>query len=104
MNLFGRILFCGGISQYGDGDDPSRLPGPPNYSQILMKRLRVQGFLVLDPKPEISAKHVAELIRLKGEGKLKIEIDGSRKGFENLPKALAELFEGKNTGKLIVHA
>jgi NADPH-dependent curcumin reductase CurA len=58
----------------------------------------------MDPTPAVQAERVGQLVKLKAEGKLKIEIDAGRKGFENLPKALAELFEGKNTGKLIVHA
>ncbi|KAI9028761.1 oxidoreductase, zinc-binding protein [Hyaloraphidium curvatum] len=98
---FGRIIYCGNISQYESGD-PSQLPGPKNYSQILMKRLRVEGFIVSD-KPENTQKYSAELLKMKAAGKLVAEIDDSRSGFENLPKAVQDMFEGKNTGKMVVN-
>jgi len=45
MNLKGRISTCGLISQY-NATEP--VPGPYNYGMILMQRLRVEGFIVLD--------------------------------------------------------
>ncbi|KAI9016160.1 putative oxidoreductase [Hyaloraphidium curvatum] len=100
MNLHGRILYCGNISSYESGD-PGRLAGPPNFSLILMKRIRFQGFLVLD-NPENNEKHIGTLTKMVADGKLVLEIDQSRKGFENLPAALQDLFAGKNVGKMVV--
>lgn len=97
MNLFGRVIQCGMISSYNsDGRDSS----PPNYSLVLMKRLRVQGFIVLD-----SAARYPEAFRalatLRAQGRLKWrnhEVDG----LENADKAVRMLYTGGNTGKLLV--
>ena len=43
MNLNGRVVLCGLISGY-NSDEPMRGP----FKLILMKRLRVQGFIVID--------------------------------------------------------
>jgi NADPH-dependent curcumin reductase len=45
MKLNGRVPTCGLISQYNATSGAS---GPKNYSMILMRRLTVRGFIVLD--------------------------------------------------------
>jgi NADPH-dependent curcumin reductase CurA len=97
MNLYGRIPTCGLISQY---NAPEPVPGPVNYAAILMQRLRVQGFIVLD-----YADRYPEAIRaLAGwmaEGRVKIRQDVVD-GLENARDAVKRLFNGTNNGKLIV--
>ena len=97
MNLYGRIPTCGLISQY---NAPEPVPGPVNYPAILMQRLRVQGFIVLD-----YADRYPEAIRaLAGwmaEGRVKIRQDVVD-GLENARDAVKRLFNGTNNGKLIV--
>ena len=46
MNLHGRVVLCGLISGYNEGQ---RMMGP--FDTILMKRLTVQGFIILDYAP-----------------------------------------------------
>lgn len=97
LALRGRIVFCGQISTYNDTAPP---PGPRNYVNILVRRARVQGFLVfdyLDQMPEA----LAELVPLVRSGKLRTRED-IREGLESAPVALVDLFTGANTGKLIV--
>ena len=45
MNDFGRIVACGMISRYNDAE---HAPGPPNIINIVTRRLRMQGFIVID--------------------------------------------------------
>ncbi|MGD9602535.1 MAG: NADP-dependent oxidoreductase [Gammaproteobacteria bacterium] len=98
MNLGGRIPTCGLISQY---NATGEVPGPKNYPMILMQRLKVQGFIVLD-----FASRYPEAIGALGqwmqEGKLKFRTD-MHAGLENAVKTLRMLYTGENQGKLMLH-
>jgi NADPH-dependent curcumin reductase CurA len=98
MNLNGRIASCGLISQYNAAAD---VPGPKHYPAILMKRLRVQGFIVLDYAPRY-AEAIGALARWMREGRLRFELD-LREGLENALPALRALFSGEHRGKLMIH-
>lgn len=97
MNLFGRVIQCGMISVYNsDGENSA----PPNYALVLMKRLRVQGFVVLDSFSRYPEAFRA-IATLRAQGRLKWrnhEVDG----LENADKAVRMLYTGANTGKLLV--
>ncbi len=97
MNLFGRISVCGLISGYNEG---KAMPGPKNFSLILMKRLKVQGFIVTDYGQRWS-EAVHALYGWVKEGKIKYAED-VEEGLENAPNVLNKLFDGSNTGKLIL--
>ena len=45
MRDFGRIVACGSISRYNDTQPE---PGPRNLAFVVTKRLRYQGFIILD--------------------------------------------------------
>ena len=97
MNLKGRIPTCGLISQYNATGEP---PGPKNYPMILMQRLKVQGFIVLD----YAARYPEAIAALGGwmrEGRLKYRID-LYDGLENAVKTVRKLYTGENTGKLML--
>ncbi|MEE2659669.1 MAG: NADP-dependent oxidoreductase [Candidatus Latescibacterota bacterium] len=98
MNLYGRVPTCGLISRY-NADGP--VPGPSAYPLILLRRLKVQGYIVLD-YTERYPEAVAALRQWMQEGKLKVRID-MREGLENAVEALRELFSGGNMGKLMLH-
>jgi NADPH-dependent curcumin reductase CurA len=73
---------------------------PSNYPLILMQRLKVQGFIVLDYAaryPEV----FRALAKLRLEGKMNWRFHDIT-GLENAEKAVRMLFKGQNTGKLIV--
>lgn len=97
MNIHGRIIVCGMISQY-NLDKPAH--GPANLIQIISKRLLVQGFIVSDYdkiKPEFY-KDMQQWIN-SGDIKYKTHI---YYGIENASKAFIDLFTGENIGKMLV--
>lgn len=97
MNDFSRIALCGLISQY-NATEP--VPGPYNFKQILMHRIKVQGFITSDFAKDYP-KAMAELTQWMGEGKLKFRLDID-KGLENALTSLNKLYDGSNQGKLMV--
>ena len=98
MNLHGRVVCCGAVSAY-DGAAPATGPrGVPGL--IVVKRLRVQGFIVTDFFDR-RTKAIEELSAWVAAGKLKVEEDVIE-GLENTPKALIGLLAGENRGKRMV--
>ncbi len=100
INLRARISVCGMISHYNDGQSPA--PGPRNLANLVMKRARMEGFLCTDYSNRAEEAFTA-MIGWHLQGKLKYRVDVVQ-GLENTPKALGKLFDGTNTGKLIVQA
>ena len=102
MNCFGRVAFCGAISTYSGDLEEGAGKGPVNYKMVLMRRLRVQGFLCRDhaaSKPESTA----EIMSAIQEGKLKFKEDvRGILPIESYVDVLNLLFTGGNTGKLIM--
>lgn len=98
MNLQGRVVLCGMISQY-NRVDRSNL-GPKNFVEVLFKRLTIRGFIILDYVERFPVAQMKMLWWLK-TGRLKDRSTIVR-GLDAAPKALIQLFTGQNTGKLIV--
>jgi NADPH-dependent curcumin reductase len=99
LALRGRIVLCGAISTY---NDRGGLTGPANYRNLIVKRGRMEGFLILDyfdRMPEAQAEMAGWL----SQGKIK-STEHVVEGLENAPDALNLLFTGGNTGKVIVQA
>ena len=97
MNIKGRIVFCGLISQINAAEP---VPGPYNYPMILMKRLRVEGFNILDfmhRYPEA----IAALGQWMAEGKIHVRTE-IVDGLENALQTVKKLYTGSNTGKLMI--
>jgi NADPH-dependent curcumin reductase CurA len=98
MNNYGRIACCGAISQY-DGAPAAHGPrGVPGL--IVVKRLIMQGFIVMDFMKERD-KALADLQGWVASGKLKVQEDVID-GLENTPKALIGLLAGENRGKRMI--
>lgn len=97
LSMHGRVVICGAISTYNDDTAPA---GPKNYMNLLARRARMEGFLVLDYLDR-AAEAVQALSTWLREGKLKDRVDVVE-GFENAPTALARLFSGSNLGKQLV--
>jgi NADPH-dependent curcumin reductase CurA len=98
MTNHGRIVCCGAVSQYDDippAHGPRGVPG-----LIVTKRLKVQGFVVMDFYDGREAA-LAELEDWVETGKLKVQEDVID-GLENLPGALIGLLAGENRGKRMV--
>lgn len=95
MNLYGRVVLCGLISGYTKED-----PGQASLSVVLVKRLRVQGFIILDYAARFT-EAATELGKWKMMGKLK-DRQTIVEGLEKAPEAINMLFTGGNIGKLLV--
>jgi NADPH-dependent curcumin reductase CurA len=98
MNNRGRIACCGAISQY-DGVPSAHGPrGVPGL--IVVKRLIMQGFIVMDFMDQRD-EALNDLQSWVASGKLKVQEDVIN-GLENTPKALIGLLAGENRGKRMV--
>ena len=95
MNLHGRVVLCGLISGYNNEDS-----GTTSLGTVIVKRLRVEGFLVLDYIPRF-LEAATQLGQWKMFGKIK-DRETIVEGLEKTPDAINMLFTGANTGKLIV--
>lgn len=92
-----RVVICGGISRYNLTGD---IPGPKNYFNLVFRRSRMEGFIVLDYLPRFgeAIKFLAENL---ASGKLTSR-ESVMEGFEHMPDALKALFSGDNIGKQLV--
>jgi NADPH-dependent curcumin reductase CurA len=97
LNLRARVALCGLISGYNETVQP---PGPRHFSNLLVQRALLQGFIVLDHLGRIreAATEIGGWIQ---EGKLQ-PLETVVEGFEQLPDAVNMLFDGANTGKLVL--
>jgi NADPH-dependent curcumin reductase CurA len=97
LALHGRVVICGAIAGY---NDPAGAAGPRNYLQLLIKRARMEGFVVLDYMPR-AQEAISALARWLREGKLKDQVDVQH-GLENAPAVLNRVFTGENRGKQLL--
>jgi NADPH-dependent curcumin reductase CurA len=98
MNIGGRIACCGAVSQYDGAPSASGPRGVPGL--IVVKRLTMQGFIVMDYM-ERRNEAVRDLQSWVASGTLKVQED-IIDGLENTPKALIGLLAGENRGKRMV--
>jgi NADPH-dependent curcumin reductase CurA len=97
LRPFGRVIGCGQIDRYND-EQPE--PGPRNIALLVSKRLRLEGFIVLDHLGRYP-EFLAEMGPLVADGSVvcrETVVDG----LESLPDAFAGLFRGDNVGKMLV--
>jgi NADPH-dependent curcumin reductase CurA len=97
MNLFGRMALCGMISTYNTMDP---IPGPSDFARVLMRRLLIKGFIVIDYLPR-AGEAFAELAPWVASGKLQWKahvVDG----LENAVDGVKRLFTGDHDGKLLI--
>ena len=97
INNFGRVAVCGQIAHY-NAEAPE--PGPRLLSQILIRQLRVEGFIVTRFANRF-AEGFRQMAQWLSEGKLKYS-EEIVEGFENTPKAFIAMLQGANTGKMLV--
>jgi len=92
-----RIIICGAISQYNENE----VRGPANYMMLLVARASMTGMLVFDyfdRYPEA----MSELAEWYRAGRLVAHETVVRGSVEDFPETLLMLFEGANTGKLVL--
>ena len=97
INKNARIPICGAISLYNETKPPV---GPRIQPIILGKSAMMRGFIVSDFSEKFSAI-IKQLTSWLKEGKLTYS-ETIVEGFDNIPQAFLDLFEGKNEGKMIV--
>lgn len=100
MNCFGRIAVCGAISQY-EGKMGAQAVGFKNVEMLLMRRLTMQGFVVVD--------HLASVGEAMGEigagikaGTIKWKGDVREGSLSDYVRTVNLLLTGGNNGKLIL--
>jgi NADPH-dependent curcumin reductase len=91
-----RIVICGAVSQYNE----STMRGPSNYMALLVRRARMEGFVVFDFADRY-AEAAREMAGWMREGKL-VGREDVVTGIETFPETLNKLFRGENKGKLIL--
>jgi len=94
----GAVVVCGLISTYNTPGETAE--GPKLFRNVIMKRLRIEGFVILDYMdryPEIQAK----LVDWMQQGKLSYRLHVVD-GLDNAVDALKLLYSGGNKGKLMV--
>lgn len=97
LNRGGRMAVCGLISGY---NDEAPLAGPADFARVLMNRLTIRGFVVIDHLAR-SKDAAADLSRWIAEGRMQWK-DHVVEGLEAAPDALQRLFTGNHDGKLMV--
>jgi NADPH-dependent curcumin reductase CurA len=93
----GRVVACGSISRYNDAEP---LPGPRNMFMVVTKRLRIQGFIILDHFDRFG-EFVTQASEWVRDGRLQYR-ETVIEGIENAPKAFLGLLRGENIGKMLV--
>ena len=102
LNEHARVPVCGFISHYNDhglAAGPDRLPGV--MATLLNKRVRMQGFIILDHYAEGHAAFERDMRMWVASGQVKQRED-IVDGLENAPAGLIGLLQGRNFGKTIV--
>lgn len=97
LAMRGRVVLCGAISGYNSREQAA---GPVNYINLLIRRGRMEGFIILDYFDRFPEAQ-AEMAGWLAQGRVKSS-EHIVEGLENAPKALNLLFTGGNTGKVIV--
>lgn len=91
-----RVVACGMISQYNNPDPH----GPANLGRLITKRARMEGFLCSDYSGR-AMEAFGAIVEWLQTGKLQYHVDVVD-GLKHAPRALERLFDGSNTGKLLV--
>ncbi len=102
LNVHARIPLCGIIASY----NADKLPEGSNrvplvQSVLLQKRIRMQGFIILDHYATRFAAFRRDMGEWAAAGKVKLREDFVE-GLEHAPQAFIGLLEGRNFGKLVV--
>jgi len=102
LNIGARVPVCGYIAHYNDETPP---PGPDRLPQLtaalLQKRIRMQGFIILDHYAERFDDFRRDMGEWVAAGRVRLR-EERIDGLENAPAAFIGLLEGRNFGKLVV--
>jgi NADPH-dependent curcumin reductase CurA len=98
LAMHGRVVICGAISQY---NNTAPVKGPSNYLSLLVRRARMEGFVVFDYAKRFpqAAQDIAAWI---GTGRVKVKEHVVGGTVDDFPEVLQMLFRGENVGKLVL--
>ncbi|MCB1886973.1 MAG: NADP-dependent oxidoreductase [Rhodocyclaceae bacterium] len=96
MALFGRIVACGMISAYNRDDQAA----PRNLLNVVTRRLRMEGFVILDARHDGPAAYRA-LLEWAAAGRIQYRVHAFD-GLARIPDAINTLFDGNHHGKVVV--
>jgi NADPH-dependent curcumin reductase CurA len=97
-----RVVICGAISQYSNGDiNSKRVQGPANYIQLATKNASMTGFTfdrflisaLVRGLPYLSYNYYRGLLHLP---------EHMEQGVESFGRALEMLFTGGHIGRLLI--
>jgi NADPH-dependent curcumin reductase CurA len=97
INRFARIIICGAISVYNETEIPKSVSVQPF---LVKNSALMQGFIVSNYADKFPGA-IKQLSEWLAEEKLTYT-ETIVNGFENIPTAFIDLFDGKNKGKMIV--
>ncbi|AZQ43520.1 NADP-dependent oxidoreductase [Nonlabens ponticola] len=97
INRHGRVINCGAIALYNETGQPT---GPRLEVTLVKKSVKMQGFIVSNYQDRFQ-EGIKQLAQWLQEGKLKHE-ETIVDGFDEIPQAFIDLFDGKNKGKMVV--
>ncbi|MDQ2812551.1 MAG: NADP-dependent oxidoreductase [Actinomycetota bacterium] len=92
-----RIVICGAVSQYNE----TQVQGPANYLMLLVARATMAGMVIFDYEDRFPGA-IAELAGWLQAGQLVSREHVVRGGVGDFHDVLLMLFDGVNTGKLVL--
>ncbi|OAA32957.1 NADP-dependent leukotriene B4 12-hydroxydehydrogenase [Moelleriella libera RCEF 2490] len=100
MNVYGRIVACGMISQYNNTGDAYAVK---NIGLIVPRQLTMQGFIVSSPDfgPAYYKEHQEKVQAWLADGSLRVKMSFTE-GIDHAAEGLVGIFEGKNFGKAVL--
>ncbi|MAD57909.1 MAG: NADP-dependent oxidoreductase [Porticoccus sp.] len=97
LNVGARIIICGTASISNWNPVPH---GPRIERQILVKRARIQGFLIFDYKDRYE-EALSNLTKWIVSGSIKYR-ENILHGIEKAPDSIAAIYRGENLGKMLI--
>lgn len=102
LNIGARVPLCGLIAYYNLQSLPTGVDRTPLLLRMLLvRRIKVQGFIVFDHYETRQADFARDMANWMGEGRIRYR-EEVVEGLENAPRAFIGLLRGDNFGKLVV--
>jgi NADPH-dependent curcumin reductase CurA len=96
LNRLARVAVCGWISSYND----EKAPSVANLWQLVARSVTIRGFIIPDYLDRFG-EGTAQLAEWVAAGKIQFRED-IVDGLDNVLPAFLRLFDGSNTGKLVI--
>jgi NADPH-dependent curcumin reductase len=102
LNLHARMPLCGFIAHYKQDSHGQAIDKRPQLlATLLQKRVRMQGFIILDHYKDRFESFQRDMSKWVGEGRITL-IEDIVDGLDQAPNALIGLLQGRNFGKSVV--